>query len=231
MMGYTHYWKIAPKLGEKAFSAFSNDCRTIAAALGKAIPLASYNGKGKPEFSASSVAFNGVEKCGHEKRDLGITWPSDGAKGISFAYEDEGDEAANDKVAASADASGRVLTLFHNPDELALSHSDVGGHWFAGAQLRARTCDGDCSHETFHIDAKTKVQKWQEPENGLIFSFCKTAFKPYDLAVQACLIAAKRHFGDQIIVSSDGNELQWNDARAVCQKVLGYGVDFKLPEE
>lgn len=37
------------------------------------------------------------------------------------------------------------------------------------------------------------------------FEFCKTARKPYDAVVGACLIAAKKHLGDDIIVSSDGS--------------------------
>lgn len=58
--------------------------------------------------------------------------------------------------------------------------------------------------------------------------FCKTAGKAYDLAVTSCLIAAKHHFGHAIEVTSDGEEEDWADARALCQSALGYGSDIEV---
>jgi hypothetical protein len=43
------------------------------------------------------------------------------------------------------------------------------------------------------------------------FDFCKTACKPYDKYVTACLILAKLHFGDEISISSDGDREDWNE--------------------
>ena len=34
----------------------------------------------------------------------------------------------------------------------------------------------------------------------------------------------------KFIVSSDGDNSEWEDTRKICQEVLGYGKDFKLKE-
>ena len=107
---------------------------------------------------------------------------------------------------------------------------DVGGVWFAGLQLNTRTCDGDCSHESFCLPRVLTLDEWRKPERGKYFEFCKTAYKPYDLAVTACLIIAKHHLGGAIFVKSDGELDAWKDSMALCQKMLGYGEDFKLDE-
>lgn len=79
---------------------------------------------------------------------------------------------------------------------------------------------GEDGHETFLI-----TREW-----GDSFNFCKTAVKPYDLLVSACLISLKKHF-PFICVSSDGTNEEWIDARNFCQKELEYGVDFLLDNE
>ena len=53
---------------------------------------------------------------------------------------------------------------------------------------------GDLSHETFGLGPETSG-----------FNFTKTQRKPYDKHVLACLILAKEYFGDNIKVSSDGD--------------------------
>ena len=50
----------------------------------------------------------------------------------------------------------------------------------------------------------------------------------YDLAVQTCLIVAKRHFGESIQVMSDAEIYEWGRAKDLCQQHLGYGKDFDL---
>ena len=119
------------------------------------------------------------------------------------------------------------------PSKDAIGLADAGedvrkGNWFAGAYISKRTCDGDCSHETFHFPRVFKPHDWEEPKNGLYFDFCKTAFKPYDLAVTAFLIVAKHHLRDRLVVHSDGEDTQWQDARWLCQMELDYGLDFQL---
>lgn len=92
--------------------------------------------------------------------------------------------------------------------------------WFNGK--------GDLAHETFHIGQEMKADKWDEPKGDKYFAFCKTAYKPYDLAVTAALIVFKQHFRDDLTVSSDGDITEWADAVALCEKVLGYGKFFEL---
>lgn len=102
------------------------------------------------------------------------------------------------------------------------------GHWFGGAQLSKRACGGDCSHETCYFPRVLEIQDWQNPQNGLYSEFCKTAFKPYDLAVITFIIIAKHHMKDRLMVSSDGTDEHWFDGKQLCQNILGYGMDFKL---
>lgn len=58
----------------------------------------------------------------------------------------------------------------------------------------------DADHETFELTKK-------KPGDG--FSFCKTARKPYDLAVQACMLIAVHHAHASISISSDGDADEW----------------------
>jgi hypothetical protein len=102
------------------------------------------------------------------------------------------------------------------------------GYWFGGAQLSKRTCGGDCSHETCFFPRVMEIQGWQEQKEGLYSEFCKTAFKPYDLAVISFLIIAKHHLNGKLVVSSDGTDEHWLDGKQLCQAVLGYGLDFQL---
>jgi hypothetical protein len=105
------------------------------------------------------------------------------------------------------------------------------GSWFGGAKLTKRTCDGDCSHETFWIPRLMPDEETEDRYEGdLFFHFCKTAFKPYDLTVQCCLIIFSHYLREQFLVLSDGDSDQWNEARGICQTTLGFGKDFMLSE-
>jgi len=78
-------------------------------------------------------------------------------------------------------------------------------------------------YETFAVDRVV------EPEGEpMVFEFCKTEHRPYDICVQAALIVLKHHLGDDITVSSDGHDTDWEAAREKCQAQLGYGGEFKL---
>jgi hypothetical protein len=180
-----------------------------------------------------------VENCGHSKRNLGITWPENNASGIALAIERY----------QEIPAETLITLLCGEKEKLSVNDSDVSGTWFAGLKLKHRTCDGDCSHETFSLPLKIEKDDWQKPigkishynrygkpvynnpeEVGLYFEFCKTAYKPYDLAVIICLIIAKHYLTDQIVVSSDGRLDNWKDGMLICQKILGYGLDFTLKD-
>jgi hypothetical protein len=93
--------------------------------------------------------------------------------------------------------------------------------WFNGSEKKNE------DHETFSF-------RRIEDED---FSFCETARKPYDLIVASTLIVIKNYVGDDINISSDGNsygdsecDQEWKDAFKFCQKILGYGENFKIDE-
>ena len=100
------------------------------------------------------------------------------------------------------------------------------GTWFAGKTLETRVCGGDCSHETFSLE---RVQP--EADKEFIFGCTKTNYKPYDLAVNVCLVIAKHYLGSDIIVRSDGEEKDWIEGAQLCEHFLGYGAEFKLDTE
>jgi len=106
------------------------------------------------------------------------------------------------------------------------------GKWFAGVTLVTRICNGSCDYETFEIPRVLKPQHWQQKdEDGLYFDFCKTAFRPYDLAVIAILVSFKKHFGEAVKVLSDGTDQQWFDGKLLCSKLLDFGFEFEFGKD
>lgn len=76
---------------------------------------------------------------------------------------------------------------------------------------------GEEGHETFSLGLK---------DEG--FSFCKTAQKPYDIAVTTALIIAKKYFGDSIEIYGDGGVEGFQEAKNLCQSRLGYGDKIEV---
>jgi hypothetical protein len=68
---------------------------------------------------------------------------------------------------------------------------------------------GADSHETFFVSAER-----------VDFNFCKTNQKPYDTAVTASLILAKKIFGDIIEVSSDGDASDWQSGVLLFETIF-----------
>jgi hypothetical protein len=64
------------------------------------------------------------------------------------------------------------------------------------------------AHETFSIDIRTQEE-----------DFCKTAEKPYDMVVTASLILAKKIFGEDIEIRSDGNWSDWESGQLLYESV------------
>ena len=101
------------------------------------------------------------------------------------------------------------------------SSDAVEGSYFGmGTLLKHRTCDGNCSYETFVLSRK--CEDATKCLNGRFSDSCKTAFRPYDLAVQCVLLIAKHHLKDRISVWSGGSDYHWNDARRLCYLHLSY---------
>ncbi len=68
--------------------------------------------------------------------------------------------------------------------------------------------EGD-SHETFYLPSA--------PESN-VDDFCKTAAKPYDRIVVACLCRLAEVSG--VRVSSDGRQYEWETGREIAETVL-----------
>lgn len=93
---------------------------------------------------------------------------------------------------------------------------------------------GEEGHETFSVDSIWQVRPWDpdDEKDRRPGDFCKTARKPYDIAVCVCLIILERHFGKKFSVASDGDdeEESWPAAREWCQRLFGYGADFTVKQ-
>jgi len=97
--------------------------------------------------------------------------------------------------------------------------------------IRFNGCD-DAGHETFYVEREHKTSFPQKDDAGRFFAFCKTAEKPYDKFVCCCLVILNHYFGDNFVVSSDGDlKQEWQDPIETCQEVLGYGSDFELSRD
>ena len=105
---------------------------------------------------------------------------------------------------ASGDATESVPDVFKD---------DSGAHvMFNGL--------ADESHETFSIDQKrAPLESWQAKDRRG-WGFCKTARKPYDVAVTACLIYLESVYPDHYSVSSDGDTDDWQAGIALARCAL-----------
>ena len=73
----------------------------------------------------------------------------------------------------------------------------------------------DMSHETFVMERQSEGRA----ENGLIFEFCKSARKPYDLMVKISMLRLKHHF-PQTEISCDGGAEDWKQAKEIYKKAF-----------
>lgn len=97
----------------------------------------------------------------------------------------------------------------------------TAGAWCGGPCVSTRTLpdDGDGSFESFVFTRAAAAA---------CFDSCKTNYRPYDLAVQCCLIVVDMHLSSWVAVQSDGDAAAWQEASDICQHVLGYGLNFSL---
>jgi hypothetical protein len=208
-MPYCHYWMRSPILPQSSFIQCSKDIQLlIREFLKHDVLVCGLSGAGSPLITSRVIAFNGQRACQHPKRDLGVPFPANNAFGISL-------------MSGILDG-GIIGTQF----------SDVEGDYFAGKLLKTRTCDGKCSDDDFYFPLKRNLLHEKEPaQNGMVFDFCRTSYKPYDLLVQCSLIVASRYFKDELIIQSDGSSDDWQEARELTKKLLGYGLTFRLSED
>jgi hypothetical protein len=83
----------------------------------------------------------------------------------------------------------------------------------------------DLSHEIFILTRKAWQQEGHRKDEDTLFSFCKTARKPYDLMVQACLILYKHYF-PYVSICSDGDMDEWAEAFKFVASVLPEGKEI-----
>lgn len=104
-------------------------------------------------------------------------------------------------------------------------------HVFPNTQIDARTCNGSCMYDSFIFKKHNRCTTRELNEDRLInFNSCKTAFRPYDIAVMAVLIIAKHYLINDIQISSDGDITKWRDTILIVYHFLEYGNDFELDE-
>ena len=70
----------------------------------------------------------------------------------------------------------------------------------------------DGAHESFYIELPVGDERYDD-------GFCKTGEKPYDTAVTASLILAKKISGEDISIRSDGNWTDWEDGQLLYESV------------
>jgi hypothetical protein len=73
---------------------------------------------------------------------------------------------------------------------------------------------GDNAHEDFSL----REHYSQNLEES--FNFCKTAEKPYDVVVVACLIVLAYRLKGLVNVSSNGRQADWTEGLKLAQRVL-----------
>jgi hypothetical protein len=90
---------------------------------------------------------------------------------------------------------------------------------------------GNEGHETFILHKKKPApQPWMDSKE--YFSFCKTAHKPYDMAVGLVLLCAAKHAPKTISISSDGDwDHDWAGIRREYEKIFGSSPECPFAKE
>lgn len=94
------------------------------------------------------------------------------------------------------------------------------GEWEISDSLVSFNGYGADSHETFY---------WGVDASG--FNFCKTAYKPYDAVVTACLIHLKDVYGDAVDIGSDGYWSEWSDGARLYRNATGLTAENPMTSE
>lgn len=98
-------------------------------------------------------------------------------------------------------------------DRLVYEYDQPKKHAVTEAVIRFNGCDEN-GHETFALEREPTGPQY----NDGCFNFCKTAYKPYDAAVTACLIIARHYSPDTIKIASDGDMNDWERGRLLVAK-------------
>jgi hypothetical protein len=179
------------------------------------------------ELDAFTLIVADFQRCVLALDDLGV--PLAGPMGDGLPKIDHNGITFNGVRDCGHPKNEAICIPFPSEDASGIGSSAdaIVDSWFIGVQIRRRTCNGDCSYEPFFLERITEREERRPGER--IFEHCKTAFRPYDLAVQCALLIAKHQLGDIFEVHSGGSDWHWNDARRVCYLHLDYPlVEFKI---
>lgn len=81
---------------------------------------------------------------------------------------------------------------------------------------------GEEAHEAFCWPPDlARRHAWMAHAQDEVFDFCKTARKPYDEAVTACLLVAKMVMGEAIALNTDGDDEDWQDGMRLFREAIG----------
>jgi hypothetical protein len=104
--------------------------------------------------------------------------------------------------------------------KLADAMGDHLGQWECTKESVRFNGYGADSHETFD---------WSIDSSG--FGFTKTARKPYDAVVTACLIHLKDVYGDLVSIGSDGSWSEWQDGARLYRNATGLTASVPFDKE
>lgn len=109
----------------------------------------------------------------------------------------------------------------------AKKHGGIAGYSAHTTQYGGLNFNGsrENGHETFVV----REHFSQNFTDGRGFSFCKTAQKPYDVLVVACLIILKHYLGKNIDVASDGDKIDWVHGLELARAITGLKT-LKIPD-
>ena len=202
---YRIYWKRPQEIDGQIFAAIVSDFkRTLPGLKKRKVKLAGGDGHGEPRIDPHGVCFNGAVRCGHRHGPPDV-W------GTLADYFSQPQESVTSPFLEVA--RGRLQRVRgHRPSSAS-----------AGQERQRRHCPGSCAFEEFVFPRVN----WH-PHHSLdeVWSTCATDRRHYELAVQVWLIVAKFHMGDELCLK--GLDSDWEDARGLCQKVLGYGRNLGL---
>jgi len=92
---------------------------------------------------------------------------------------------------------------------------------------------GEDGHETFLFQRKEEIKDYIQKAEGAkrTFVFCKTAQKPYDKYVVACLIIAKSIFGKDVNIYSNGSLEEWQEGKKLAETAMNSTVVLSRNED
>lgn len=210
VMGYSHGFHRVQVFPDDAFARFAGDTRRIIeAAEAEGICIAGWRGRGEPTVTADDVRFNGSERQPSGRwtttEEIHIAWPSETA-GLA--------EPDPDPIGEKVERKALDMVTQHV------------------CSIDPQTGMGYGKCETFAVPRVYQPPEWAEPmEDGRWPIWCKTAFRPYDIAVTACLIAlAYRMPPGTVDVGSDGTHPHFMPGRILAFNALGYGLTESFDE-